>query len=177
MAGARHEDVAGLDVAVNDSVLVGNLEDLEQLLRHGQDVQHPHRAADPLQPAGERLALEELHDEKRGAVFGRVVVEDGDGPWVVDLVRDVPFAEKPPSHLRVAGEARLKDLDRAAPAVAMGGLEDRAHPADFDQPIDVPFPVEGGADPTLGPRRSAGPIPFHEARIAADPARRQVNWE
>ena len=52
--------------------------------RHALAVASPHLVGG--------LAIEQLHDDERGAVLRDVVVEYGDGPGMFDRVGDVAFA-------------------------------------------------------------------------------------
>ena len=51
-------------------------------------------SATALPPGIEGLAVEEVHDAEDASVFGRLVIEDTDGPRVADGVRRVAFAEE-----------------------------------------------------------------------------------
>ena len=130
-AGARQHDVGRLEVAVDDAVAVRAIErvgDLGAVADHLVGGQRPAR-----QPAGQRLALQVLHDEEGDAFLLADVVEHAD----VRMVHrpDRPrFAVEPLAQLRVVGEDRREDLDgdgAVEPGVA--GLVDLPHPAGPDR--------------------------------------------
>jgi hypothetical protein len=84
---------------------------------------------------------------------------------VVDLVGDVPLAEKALADLGVEGKAGVEHLDGGPPAVAVRGLVDGAHAADVDQPIDLPLGVENLSHPRLGGKLQRVDVGSHPLRI------------
>lgn len=77
---------------MNDPPVVSDHEHVEHVARDSNPLDHRQR------PASEARANafpgEKLHDEERSAVLGDIVVDNRDGTRVVDLVRDVSFAQK-----------------------------------------------------------------------------------
>ena len=63
------------------------------------------------EPRGQRLALEELHDQVGDAVLLAEVVQDAD-VRMVQRADDAGFAIEALAELRVGGELRRQDLDR-----------------------------------------------------------------
>jgi hypothetical protein len=98
---AAEEDVVGLDVAVHDFLVVRGGEHVEQLIGHEQDLLDRQAARFSLAPVGERLAVEQLHDQKDRSLVVDLVVEDGDGPRMLHLVGEIPFPQKPLADLLV----------------------------------------------------------------------------
>ena len=110
-----HLDVAGLEIAMNDPSLVGGLQRVGDLVgdRHRlRDRQRP-----PLQPLGQRRALDELEDEGMHALR---LLEAVDRPDVRVVERGqqprFPFEARPPVGVR--GEEGREDLDRDVTAEA-----------------------------------------------------------
>ena len=106
---AGEKEVLRLDVAMHDPLRVRGREDVEQLAGQLADFAQGQPAALPLPARVERLALEQLHDEKHRAVIGDVVVEHPHRAAMVHLVGDVTLAQEAacagPTRSRAAGEA------------------------------------------------------------------------
>ncbi len=101
LSAGRQEEIAGLDIAMNDAARVGNRQDVEQLIANrqsGGDGQPPPRRFGEVV---DRAPFEELEDEVRTSVFARVIIENGDGPRVPHRVGCVSFAKKSTAHIRV----------------------------------------------------------------------------
>jgi hypothetical protein len=138
-----HEEVLGLEIAVDDAALVGRGEDVEQRVGDRQHLVEREAPARPrLRPLLERLALEQLHDQKRPALVA-VVVEHRHRARVPHRVRHVALAQEARAHLRHGGELGVQHLHRGALAVAVRGRIDRGHAADAEQSIEVPLPRQG----------------------------------
>ena len=123
-----HQDVRGLQVAVDDGLLVGVLHAVADL---GEQLQ-PRRGAQPLAVAvaGDGFAFDVLHDEEGAAPGGRAGVEDPGDAGVVHHGQGLPLGVEAGDH--PAGvHAQLDDLQGDAPAQGLGllGLEDLAHAA------------------------------------------------
>jgi hypothetical protein len=139
------EDVLGLDVAVDDAVVVGGAQGAGDLDRVG------HRLADRQAPVApdavlERLALHVLEDDvRRSIVLARV--DDADDVGVVEL-RD--RARLAPEALELVGVRRdlaVHELDRdLALEHRVERAVDRRHPAGADLGVEPVAPVEQGAD-------------------------------
>jgi hypothetical protein len=65
---------------------------------------------------------------------------------VIDLVGEKPLSEETLVDVRLLGEDRVKDLDRHALSVAVGGLIDSRHPSDADKAVEMPLVVQKLAD-------------------------------
>ena len=105
----RELDVGGLEVAVDDPLLVRRLERLGDLPRDGEGLVERQRAA--LQPFGEVFALDELHDEGADAARLLEAVDRGD-VGVLQLGQDLRLALEPREAVGVGGERLGEDLDR-----------------------------------------------------------------
>ncbi len=132
----RNEDVRGLDVAVDDADLVERLQRVERLARDVERIGHGHLSAHAFPHLLERLAFEELHDEKRLFLIRDVVVEDRNAPRMIDAVRYVAFAEESIANTDVAREFRMEDLQRDTRAVAVGGAKHGRHTADAQHRVE-----------------------------------------
>src|SRR5581483_11818765 len=107
-AVVTHQDVAGLDVAVDDAGIVGRLQRERDLADH---VERPvdRQPALARQDARQRLAVDELHDEVGESVRLAVVVDVGDAG--VRQRRGGPGLGAEPLHeTRLAGDLRAQDL-------------------------------------------------------------------
>jgi hypothetical protein len=129
LSRARQENVLGLDVAMDDPLRMGGDEHVEQLIRDGEHVVLAEPPAEADAPLFERLSVEELHEQKRGAIIVGVVVGDFDGSFVPDAVCDVRFAQEPLAHERVGRQLVVQDLNGDAAAVAMRRGVDCRHSA------------------------------------------------
>ncbi len=105
----RELHVGGLEVAVDDPLLVRGLERLGDLPRDGEGLVERERAA--LQPFGEVFALDELHDEGADAARLLEAVDRGD-VGVLQLGEDLRLALEAREAVGVRGERLGEDLDR-----------------------------------------------------------------
>ncbi len=150
LAVGRELDVGGLEVAVDDSLLVRRLERLGDLPRDGEGLVEGERPA--LQPLGEVFALDELHDEGADAARLLEAVDRGD-VGVLQLGQDLRLALETGEAVGVGGERLGQDLDRdLALQLRVGRAVDDAHPA----------LAERGGD-LVGPRREPGERLISEA--------------
>jgi hypothetical protein len=140
---AHEEDVAGLEIAVHDAGAVRGVERARDLRGDGEHLVDAHRqlarAARAHDARGERLALEELHDEERPALLLANVVERTD-------VRVFQLRE----HARLAlealaqsgiGDVRGQDLDGDGSIQArVPRLVDLTHAAGAGERLDFVGP-------------------------------------
>ena len=119
----HQEDVGGLDVAVHRAELVNRLERTQELHTEGCDIGD--RQGAPLEPRGERFALDQIHDVVMQA--GRLAgLMDGDDVGVAQGGEEPGLAEEP---LGGHGGRHLRpqDLD-GHPAVEGGIVGDKYDP-------------------------------------------------
>ena len=128
-AGERHEDVLGLEIAVDDAERVRRLERLEDL--HRVLARRAHRELSlAVDDARERLALEQLHDDVGVPVRRAVDVDDLDDVRAADLRGDARLLQEALDQARAARELRVQHLDRdPGPEHGVQRLVDRAHPS------------------------------------------------
>ena len=127
LARAEQEHVLGLEVAVDDALLVRGGEaarDLERDLDRLAGRQRP-----VLQPLAERLALQQLHRRVDGALLAAEVV-DGEDVRVREGGDRLRLALEAPERVGILGEVPRQDLDRhLALELRVARAEDDAHPA------------------------------------------------
>ena len=129
---AGDHDVLRLDVAVEDSGRVRVDEGFEERGRQGQGLGKRERAAP--EPVAERLAGDELHGQKRGAVGLARFEEGGDGR-VLQPGAGLRFAQEPRACL--GGQRVRKHLDRGHPAQGqVAGEKHLAHSPGAEAPLD-----------------------------------------
>ena len=128
--------LAGFRIAVDDSGGVQGAdrgEDRQDELQGGRQRQHP-LAVDPL---GETLPLDELHDQEGHALVDPEV-EDVDDMGMAHLSRGATFAQEASFRdrgPRLLRRTRMQDLDRdALPERLVMGLVDDPHPTASDDP-------------------------------------------
>jgi hypothetical protein len=127
MAPIGHEDVRGLDVAMNDPLGVRGIERVGDLnTQLDENLEIDRTAADAML---QRLAFEPLHhDEMLALVLADVV--DGADVRVVERGGGAGFALKPLDGLWIAGQLRWQKLQRDASAEAnVFRLINHTHPA------------------------------------------------
>ena len=108
-----------------------------------QELAHRQRAAQ--QPLGERLALEQLHDQEVNAVLGADVVERAD-VRVLEARDRSGFSRQPLAPLGVLVEVLGQHLDRdLAVESGIAGAVDLAHTPGPEEPHDLV-----GSEPTAG---------------------------
>ena len=110
-ASLQEKDVLGLEIAVDDAVLVGRVEGVRDLRadHHGT-----RRIEVPLafEAIGQRLALQVLHDEIELATRRRAEVGDVDDVLVADLVDRLRFLHEARDDLGVARQLGVDRLER-----------------------------------------------------------------
>ena len=163
LAVRRELDVRGLQVAVDDPLLVRRLEGLGDLAGDGEGLVERERAA--LQPLGEVFALDELHDEGADAARLLEAVDRGD-VGVLQLGEELRLALEAGEALGVGGERLGQDLDRdLALQLRVGRPVDDPHAALAERGGDL-VRAECRADLHESPRAS-------RSSRAATPARRR----
>jgi hypothetical protein len=121
----REHHVARLQIAVHDTVSMRRAECGGNLDGHDEGIVERQRAL--LQPVGQRLALETLHDEKRHALLVTDVVECAD-VGMGELRDRARFTIEAFAELRIVGERLGKNLDGDCPIEAgVAGLVHLAH--------------------------------------------------
>jgi hypothetical protein len=124
----RHEQVVGLEVAVNDPLVVGGGDRPRRLLGEVERDAHG-KPADGVETHRQAVALQVLHDDVRRPVRERAVVEGFDDVRVPDGVRCARFVEEPADRVRIGGQPRVQHLHRRlAPERRMLGEVDDPHP-------------------------------------------------
>jgi hypothetical protein len=140
LPGPGEEEVLRLDVAVDDALLVGRGEHVEQLIG---DREHLGRLEPlpgaPRGPGVDGLTLEQLHHQEDCAVLRGVVVEHGDRARVIDGIGRVALAEEALARLRVRAQLEVQHLHRPALAVAVSGGVHRGHPAHAEEGVEAPL--------------------------------------
>src|SRR5262249_12166846 len=138
-AGTRKHDIARLQIAVDDAGGVRAVERAADLTGDPQRLVDGQRSA--LEPRGERLALQVLHDNEAVAD----VVERAD-VGMRELRDRAGFAVEALPELRVGGDRRGQHLDRHRPIEArVAGLVDLAHSAGAQERLNL-VRAESGAD-------------------------------
>ena len=124
----RHLDVRGLEIAVDDPLAVGGVERLGELPGDAQDLVHGQRAG-PNEALGQRLAVNELHDQE-ARVAGLFEAVDRRDVGMIERGEYPRLASEARQPGRVVRELLGKYLDRDLAAKAqIGGAVDLAHPA------------------------------------------------
>jgi hypothetical protein len=141
---ARQEDVAGLDVAVNDAARVGVGEAGEELLEDLADLGEGELLA--AEHVGERDAFDELHGEVELPVFGGAEVEDHGDVGVAKRGDRAAFTDEALTDPLVAGEVGAEHLERDGPVERLlDGLEDGSCAAGADDRCDAESPCDEGS--------------------------------
>jgi hypothetical protein len=131
---------------MDDRVLVRGLQHRQRLVDDVERHVDRQPSAVLLGVALDRLALQQLHDEKGRALLVDVVVLDLDRAGVADLVRDVRFAQEAFAHLFVEGDFVVENFHRADRAVAVRGHVHGSHAAYADERIEPPLATNELAD-------------------------------
>jgi hypothetical protein len=133
-AALGEEDVAGLEVAVDDPGRVRALERVGDLDPEPEDLLDRERP--PLDALGERLALEELHDQEVDLALPPDVVEGAD-VRVLERRDRLRLALEALAHLLGGREVLGQDLERDRPVEpGVLGAVDLAHPAGAERGDD-----------------------------------------
>ena len=139
----RHLDVGGLQIAVDDALVVRGLQRLGDLERKRQRFGDGQRASE--QTVGERLALHQLQHQ-HARVLPRLHAVDGGDVGVVQRGENLRLALQPGQPLRVLGEIAGQCLDGdVAVERGIAGAPHFAHPAPAQQRHDLVVP-----DPRAG---------------------------
>jgi hypothetical protein len=126
-----HQQVARLHVPVNDALLVRGVQRVGRL-RHERHRAGRGEPADARERARERVALDILHDQERGAVLAAVVV-DVDDTGVVDRRHRAGLAAEPLLEARLLQQGREQHLHRHGSAEhVVGAAPHVAHAAAGD---------------------------------------------
>jgi len=144
-----NEDVLGLDVTVDDPLGVRRAEDVEELIAHGEHFVQGKAASQAIAPHFERLAFEELHDEKDAPVLGDVIVEDPHRSRVPHRIGDVALAKETRTDVGVAGEVQMEHLDGDAVAVSVRRGIHRGRTSGPEAGIKPPLVLDDGANSAL----------------------------
>ncbi len=134
----RQEEVGGLEVAVDDAVLVRGGEAAGDLLGVLDGLAERQRAGG--EHLAERAALEELGDEVGGAVVG-ADVEEGEDVGVVEGAGEAGLLLEAAEAVGVLAVLGGEDLDGdVAVEAGVAGAVDLAHPAGPDRAPDLVRP-------------------------------------
>ena len=125
----REEQVRRLDVAMDDVLLVRELEDLEETVHVAEHLVDDETTAEAHAPLFEGLAFEQLEDEERDAVLIDVVVEHAHRAGVLEEVREIGLAHEATRDVARLAEVIVEELDGDAVAVAMRRSEHHRRPA------------------------------------------------
>ena len=129
---------------MDDPLLVGRLERLGDLPGDGKGLVQGKGPA--LQPLGEVVALDELHDEGAHAARLLEAVDRGD-VGVLELGEDLRLALEPREAFGVLGEGLGQDLDRdLALQLRVGRAVDDTHPALAERGGDLVGSEAGAGD-------------------------------
>ena len=146
---ASEEQILRLDVAMHDVSIVRRLESGQRLVHQRQHLSVLQLAALAYASLFECLALEQLHHQKRDAIFGQAVVIGRYGAAVPDLVGGVAFTHEALSRVVVRRDLGVQDLDRDALGVAVSRCVNRRHAAHTHELVEVPSAIEECADARL----------------------------
>src|SRR5262249_44595640 len=126
------EDVRGLDIAVDDSLLVGGPKRIADLYAKIQELAHGQRFVANAVP--ERLPFQELHHQEGLAVKIADVVNRANAR-VIQRGRSTSLLPKPVKRHAVGGERLRQKLDRNRALEAwVVGFVDLTHPAFRNEP-------------------------------------------
>src|SRR5207249_4071358 len=131
LVATGHENVGGLDVAVDDSLGMSGVESVGDLRAEIEQLPEFHSlvVGPAVDPVLERLAFQQLHgDEVASAVFSNLV--DRADIWVVQSGGGASFALKTVERERIFFRLRRKELERdMAAQVDVRGFVHNAHPS------------------------------------------------
>ncbi len=174
----RHEDVAGLQVAVDHEVLVGVLHRGADLPEEDEPV--PDRELVAAAEVEQRDALDVLHDEVGLAFLGGAAVEQPRDPGVVERGRDLALVAKALQRLR-AGHSGADELDGDLLLELVVGAAGEIHLAHaaaaqlFEKLVGADALADAPSRRTLLPWRRAGPSrPWARRRTPSPPRSRRA---
>jgi hypothetical protein len=154
-AVAREEEVVRLEIAVDDALGVGGGEGVEELAGDGDGVGRL-EPAESGQQGRERLAGEELHDDRRPAVGEAGQVEDAHDALVADPVDHAGLGEEALDQVGAVGAVAREHLDGDAAAdgrvdaqvdaAHAAGAEERGDPVGADHLAEQRVAVVGGEE-------------------------------
>ena len=139
----RDLDVGRFQVAVDDAVLVRGLQSFGDLQRNAQRLLEAHRTT--REPLGERLALDEFHDEQMASA--RLLHPEQDGnARMIQRGEGPGFTLESRDPIRIRGHLVGQDLDGdAASQLGITGAIHRAHSTFTEQALNREG-AKGGAD-------------------------------
>ena len=141
-----HADVLGLDVAMNNALVVCVRERLGDLERDGEGFVVGKRTV-AVEQRGQIVAFDELEDEIETPVFVLAGVEELRGAGMRDLQCQRGLALETPPQVGVIGQVRRQELDRDLVAdVHLAREVHRSHAATADLANDL---IAAGDDPRM----------------------------
>ena len=157
------EHVGRFQIAVDDPLAVREGEPAQRL---PEDVQRPReRQRSFLDQVVQRLALQELHHQKRHAAVDSEVGHRND-VGVRQRRERLRLALEPPAPLRDAGGILVEHLDRhEPPEVRLPPAVDDAHAALAEAPQHLVACVQNPSDERIGLRIGLGQIDAHRSRL------------
>ena len=149
----RQEDVLGLEIPVDDALLVSLSQRRTDLPDDVERVRHGHRPA-RLEPRPEVLALQVLHGDEEDALVGLPEVVDRDGVRTRQPARRLGLQHEPTHGQLVRGHLALEHLESHDPVHAeLPGLVDRAHASGADESLDPEPPGHDAPDQVVVAKR------------------------
>ena len=98
---------------MDDPFVVSGGERADDLLRDGASVGHAQSVWMARQPRGQRLSVDELHDNRAGRGVARLLeAVDRRDVGVIERGEEPGFTLEAGEAIRIGGEGRRKDLDR-----------------------------------------------------------------
>ncbi len=120
-SSSGEEDVPGFDVLVDDVLVVGSGEHVENSVDDDQDLFGGERPGVSVDTVRECLAIEKLHDQEDRALLVDFIVDDPDRARMLDQVCQVGFTQEASLDLRaVERRVGIEHLHRHARADAVG---------------------------------------------------------
>ena len=137
LAVGRDEDVAWLQIAMDDEIAVRELHRAADLQKQAEPVVDGERRV--LAVVVDAPTVDVFHDEIGQSLFGCAAIEEPRDQRMFELGEDLPLAAKAPQQIFVA-ERRRDDFDRhllVEGVIGAGGEIDRAHAAASNLPDDL----------------------------------------
>jgi hypothetical protein len=133
---AVHQDVPGLDVAMNDAARVRDREAVGDILRHPRGGRGRQRRL-PADPRGQVVAVDQLHHEERRVAVG-ARAEIADDIRMVEDGRGMSLAPEAQGQIRVGDDLRAQQLHgHRPPEQRVPRPEDGGHPAPPDHLVEA----------------------------------------